>query len=131
MVTLLAAEKHRLLAAKGAVTREDFDRAWDDCYERMVKEHAWAHNTKRRRGVRLEMWALRGEIREAFLDRRTAFAFAAGRVREIAAGMCHEVPVEQLGVALLAAAAYVEITDEDAAERASMNASALLGAHAP
>lgn len=119
MVALLAAEKKRLLIANGQVTRQDFEAAWDACWEAMRKEHAWAHATHTRRDVRRTQRSTRRELRAAFLDEPTPFSFAAGRLSEAAGAMCLQLDPEQLGRAMLAAMAYVEIEDEDAAVRAS------------
>lgn len=126
MVGLLSVEKRRLLAANGTVTRRDFDEAWERCWDAMVIERAWAHRSRYRRNVRREMMAFRGEYRAAFMDSKTSFSFAAHRLQEVAAGMCHTIPMEQVGAAILAAAAYVEITDEAAAMRASTAASTFI-----
>lgn len=126
MVSLLAAEKKRLLGEKGHVTRQDFETAWDVCWETMQKEHAWAHATHARRSVRRAQIATRREVRAAFLDEPTPFAFAAERIAEAAGNMCLRLEPELLGRALLAAMSYVEIDDEATAVRASDAASAFM-----
>lgn len=126
MVQLLAAEKRRLIVANGHVTRRDFDEAWERCWDMMRKEHAWAHATHERRSVRRAQRSTRRELRAAFLDEPTPFAFAAQRISEAASGMCLQLEPEQLGKAMLAAMAYVEIDDEAVAIRASSAASAFV-----
>lgn len=127
MVALLAVEKKRLLSENGAVTRQDFEAAWERCWEVMVDERGWPHATIHRRAWKRAQKRTRREIRAAFLDEPTPFAFAAERVSEAASGMCLHLEPEQLGKALLAAMAYVEIEDEDTARRASAAASAFVG----
>ncbi len=129
MVTLLAAEKRRLLAENGRVTRQDFETAWEACWEAMRKEHAWAHATHTRRDVRRTQRSTRRELRAAFLDEPTPFSFAAGRLSDAAGAMCLSLEPEQLGRALLAAMAYVEIKDEASAIRASDAASTFVYGH--
>jgi hypothetical protein len=51
----------------------------------------------------------------AFLGAPTPFSFAAGRLAGAASGMCLELEPEQLGKALLAAFAYVELDPDDEA----------------
>lgn len=126
MVTLLAAEKKRLLAEKGHVTRRDFEAAWDACWEVMKKEHAWKHATHARRDDRRTQRWSRREVRAAFLDEPTPFSFAAGRMTEAASAMCLRLEPDQLGRAMLAATFYVEIDDEESAIRASSAASAFV-----
>lgn len=118
MVGLLAAEKRRLLAANGHVTRSDFEEAWDACWEVMVLERAWCHNTPLRRAWRAAQKATKNECRAAFLDLPTPFAAVANRLTTVAGGMGLDLPTEQIGRAMLAAVAYVEV-DEDRAARAS------------
>lgn len=126
MVALLAAEKRRLLAEKGHVTRQDFDEAWAACYAVMVDERAWPHNTEQRRIWREVQDETKPECLAAFLDVPTPFAFAAGRMSEAAGGMCLRLEPEQVGRALLAAIAYVAIEDEATASRASTAANAFV-----
>lgn len=128
MVELLAAEKRRLLAANGTVTRRDFEAAWAVSWETMKCESAWAHDTSQRRAWRRAQRRTRSEMRAAFLDEPTPFSFAARRVSEAASGMCLQLAPEQLGRALLAAMAYVEIDEEEAAGRASSAAQAFVTA---
>lgn len=123
MVELLAAEKKRLIAEKGHVTRQDFDAAWSSCWEAMRREHSWPHATDQRREWRRAQQRTRREMRAAFLGEPTPFAFAAGRMSEAASAMCLHLDPEQLGKAMLAAMAYVEIDNVAAAERASDAAS--------
>jgi hypothetical protein len=111
MVALLAAEKRRLLAEKGHVTHSDFRVAWDHCWEIMVLEKSWAHQTPIRRGSRAAMLATRSEARAAFLEESTAFAFASSRISSAAEGMCLHLDPQQTPEALLAAIAYVEIAE--------------------
>ncbi len=108
MVTLLTEEKRRLLKANGTVTSSDFRAAWDTCWEIMVLERAWAHQTSARRSSRGAMLSTRSEYRAAFLDEPTSFSFAVGRLSEAAAGMCLHLEPEQIPRALLAAIAYAE-----------------------
>lgn len=122
MVELLAAEKKRLIAEKGHVTRQDFEAAWASCWEAMRREHSWPHATNQRREWRRAQQRTRREMRAAFIGEPTPFSFAAGRVAEAASGMCLQLEPEQVGRALLAAMAYVEIDDVAAAERASFAA---------
>lgn len=119
MVELLAAEKRRLLAEGSGITRADFDEAWERCWEIMVLERAWPHATVHRRAWRQAMVATRRECRAAFVGDPTPFAFAAERLTEVAGGMCLQLSTEQIGKALLAAIAYVDVDDEAQAERAS------------
>lgn len=111
MVALLAVEKRRLLAEKGHVTRQDFEQAWAACWEVMVLERAWAHSTPRRRESRAALVATKSEVRAAFLDEPTAFAFATGRLASAADGMCLRLEPTQVPRALLEAIAYVELHD--------------------
>lgn len=113
MRQLLKGEKRHLLAANGDLTRKDFDAAWEKCWDIMLREHAWAHATKHRRASRRAMVATRREYRAAFLDEPTPFAFAAGRLESAADGMCLRLDPDQLGKALLAAIAYVELDPDD------------------
>ncbi len=113
MVELLSAEKRALIAANGLVTRQDFEAAWSKCWEIMRCEHAWAHATHLRRGSRRAMVTTRREYRAAFLDERTPFAFAAGRIAGAADGMCLSLEPDQIGKALLAAISYVELDPDD------------------
>ncbi len=108
MVALLTAEKRRLLAANGHVTRRDFDESWEACWEVMVLERSWAHATKHRRNSRQAMVATRSEFRAAFVDEPTAFAVAIARLSDAASGMCLSLEPEQTAKALLAAIAYVD-----------------------
>jgi hypothetical protein len=128
MVALLAIEKQRLRAEKGELDRRDFDAAWEACWGVMVAERAWPHATVHRRAWRQAMVATRRECRAAFLDQPTAFAFAADRLREVAGGMCLSLGPDQVGKALLAAIAYVEVDEEDgrALSRASTAAHAFV-----
>jgi hypothetical protein len=126
MVTLLAAEKKRLLAEKGHVTRQDFETAWDACWEVMKKEHAWAHATWDRRSWRRAQKRTKKEFKAAFVGDPTPFAFAAGRIDTAARNACLCLEPEQIGRAMLAAVSYVEIDDEETAERASTAASAFV-----
>lgn len=118
MVALLAAEKRRLLATNGTVTRRDFEDAWSASWEVMVLERAWAHNTPQRRAWRAAQAATKAECRAAFLNLPTPFAAVAERLTTVAGDMCLTLAPEQIGRALLAAIAYVEV-DEDRAARAS------------
>ncbi len=113
MVALLAAEKKRLLAENGHVTRQDFETAWEACWEVMVLERAWAHNTPQRRNWRAAQDETKAECCAAFLDVPTPFAFAAERISSAASGMCLRLAPEQLGRALLAAITYVELPSDD------------------
>ncbi len=115
MVTLLAAEKKRLLAENGHVTRQDFETAWDVCWDVMVLERAWAHNTPQRRNWRHAQQMTKAECRAAFLDVPTPFATAAARLTEVAGGMCLQLEPEQVGKALLAAITYVDLPEADLA----------------
>ncbi len=126
MVELLAVEKKRLLAERGYVTSQDFSVAWDECWWTMKLERAWPHATVHRRGWRRAQERTRREMRAAFLDEPTPFALAAERLSEAAAGMCLHLEPEQVGKALLAAMAYVQIDDEDVAVRASTAAHAFV-----
>lgn len=128
MVELLAAEKKRLIAENGEVTRQDFEAAWTACWETMKREHAWPHATADRRDWRRAQERTRREMRAAFLGEPTPFAFASSRVSEAASAMCLRLEPEQLGKAMLAAMAYVEIEDVQAAERASDAASLFITA---
>ncbi len=128
MVELLAAEKKRLIAERGEVTLDDFRRAWDECWEVMVLERGWAHATRIRRAWRAAQDETREECCAAFLDVRTPFAVAAQRLSEAAGGMCLRLEPEQVGRAMLAAMAYVEVDEDDVARtaRASDAASAFV-----
>ncbi len=108
MVELLAAEKHRLLATQGHVTRQDFEAAWTAAWEVMVLERAWAHATRFRRGSRAALASTRSEFRAAFLDEPTAFATAVERLATAADTLCMDLEPEQVPLALLAAIGYVE-----------------------
>jgi phage/plasmid primase-like uncharacterized protein len=123
MVELLAIEKRRLLSENGQVTRQDFSDAWERSWHTMVLERGWAHATKHRRSWRRAMVATRRECRAAFLGEPSAFAFAATRLTEVAGGMCLRLEPDQVGKALLAAIAYVEVDTEQKAEMASDAAS--------
>ncbi len=83
----------------------------------MVDERGWAHATKHRRNMRRSMRSMRGECRAAFLDRPTAFSFAAGRLSEAADGMCLRLEPTQLTAAMLSALAYVS-TERDESDAA-------------
>ncbi len=115
MVALLAAEKRRLLAENGHVTRRDFETAWEACWEIMVLERAWPHNTGHRRAWRQAQDETKAECCAAFLGEPTPFAAAAERLTEVAGGMCLQLAPEQVGRALLAAIAYVELPEDDVA----------------
>jgi hypothetical protein len=117
MVELLAVEKRRLLAARGHVTTQDFDAAWEACWEVMVLERAWPHATCHRRSWRAVQWSTRSEFRAAFLDEPTAFATATRKLAGAASGMCLQLEAGQYPQALLAAIAYAE-SPQDLAEAA-------------
>lgn len=127
MVELLAMTKYWLLAENGVVTRSDFDAAWEGCWRVMVDERAWPHATKHRRAWREAQDETKEECLLAFLGVPSPFAFAAARISEVASGMCLHLQPEQIGKALLAAVAYVEIDDEQSAGRASSAANAFVG----
>jgi hypothetical protein len=112
MVTLLATEKQRLLAANGHVTRQDFEEAWRVCWEVMVLERAWAHQTPSRRNSRACLVATKSEVRAAFLDQPTAFSTVIARLSDAACGMCLQLAPGQTVEAMLAAISYVEDEDE-------------------
>jgi hypothetical protein len=126
MVELLAVEKRRLLA-EGRDLRNlaacEFDEIWETCWEVMVLERGWPHATKHRRAWRQAQDETKEECLLAFRDAPSPFAFAARRIAEVAEGMCLRLAPEQVGKALLAAVAYVEVDDEHAAGRASVAAS--------
>jgi hypothetical protein len=112
MVALLAVEKRRLIAANGAVTRQDFEAAWDRCWHVMVLERAWAHATRFRRGSRMAMLSTKPEFRAAFLDEPTAFAFAVERLTMAASNMCLELGTAQVPFALISAIGYAPTPTE-------------------
>ena len=123
MVELLAAEKHRLLAAEGHVTRNDFRRAWLMAWDVMVLERAWPHASRHRRMWREAMVAMRPEMEAAFLDAETPFSAAAGKLSSAAARMCLQLEPEQVGRALLAAMTYVDLpADDESLSRRASNA---------
>lgn len=107
MVQLLALAKYWLLIENGAVTRSDFDAAWEGCWEVMVDERAWPHATRHRRAWRKAMQVTRSEMRAAFLDQPTAYAFVAERITTAADAMCVHLEPDQIPTAMLAAHAYV------------------------
>lgn len=120
MVALLTEEKRRLIAANGHVTLRDFDQVWERCWDIMKREHAYPHLTPERRGWRqAQVLGLRPECRAAFLGTSTAFSRVVGRLREAAAQQCLTLTPEQTTQALLAATAFIEVPDLDAARRIS------------
>ncbi len=112
MVELLAVEKARLLAERGEVTSQDFREAWAECWWVMILERAYPHATRHRRAWRAVLQSTKPEMRAAFLDDPTAFAFAAGRLTEGAGGMCLRLSPAQVPAALLAAIAYVQTLED-------------------
>ena len=119
MVELLTIEKRRLLDVNGGVTTSDFRAAWERCWEIIVLERGWAHATRLRRSMRQAQDETKDECRAAFLDLPTPFATAAASLTEAAGGMCLQLVPEQVGKAILAAFAYVEVEDTADAQRAS------------
>lgn len=119
MVTLLAEEKRRLLAEHGHVTVCDFRSAWNHCWEVMVLEKSWAHNTPIRRASRAAMLATRSEARAAFLEEDTPFAFASERLSGAAGNLCMQLAPQQVPLALLAAINYVETVERRELEQAA------------
>lgn len=73
MVELLVIRKRELLEENGGVTIEDFDVAWEECWQAMVTERAWPHATAERRSWRSAMLAARPETMACFLGRPTGF----------------------------------------------------------
>ena len=73
MVELLTIEKRRLIDEKGTVTGEDFEVAWEACWEVMVTERAWPHATEHRRAWRSAMVACKPETRACFVGESTGF----------------------------------------------------------
>lgn len=85
MVSLLAAEKRRLLAEKGHVTRQDFDEAWDRATATLKAEHAYPHATEQRRAWKAAIEFAWSEVRAAFLDRPTAVGFVTDKMTALVA----------------------------------------------
>jgi hypothetical protein len=116
MVTLLADWKRCIRTVdQRDPTMEDFRRAWDRSWEIIVLEKGWAHNTPLRRAMRQIQDETKEECAAAFIDVPTPFSFAAHRLSEVAGGMCLRLEPEQIGKALLAAIAYVELPADDLA----------------
>ncbi len=111
MVQLLAAEKRRLLADHGDVARQDFDEAWERCWEVMVDERAFPHATRERRGWRIAMQMTRSEMQAAFLDEPTPYARVAERITSAASAMCVRLDPGEVPRAVLAAHAYVKTSE--------------------
>lgn len=111
MVSLLAAEKRRLISEKGHVTRQDFDEAWQTCWQVMIDERAFPHATRERRGWRVAMQMTRSEAQAAFLDEPTPYAFVAERLVAAAGAMCVRLAPEEVPNAILAAHAYVKTAE--------------------
>lgn len=92
MVELLIGEKRRVLLECGYATVEDFEAAWERCWQVMVAERAWPHATSHRRAWRQAMeQALYPEARACFIDQPTGFyryivALAEARDRSVSVG---------------------------------------------
>lgn len=82
MVELLAVEKKRLLAERGFVTAQDFERSWERCWAIMVTERAWPHATTHRRAWRSAMLDCKPETRASFLDEPSGFSRYIGALAE-------------------------------------------------
>lgn len=123
MADLLAAEKHRMLAAGQELTVRDFEDAWARCWAIMVHERAWPHATVHRRAWRQVQVETKAECRAAFLGLPTPFATAVGRLAAAADKCGVDLEPGQLAKALLAAIVLVEIP-EDEVDRAMSAAEA-------
>lgn len=128
MVELLSIEKSRLLRDKGHVDRHDFEIVWARSWHTMVTERAWPHSTVHRRAWRNAMVFAKSECEAAFVGKPSAFAFAAERLTEAAGGMCLWLEPAEVGRAILAAMAYVDLPEDDVARssRASIAAVAFV-----
>jgi len=82
MVELLAHEKKCLLETKGCLTGEDFEAAWERCWQIMVTERAWPHATTHRRAWRAAMLDCKPETRASFLDQPSGFSRYVGAIAE-------------------------------------------------
>lgn len=111
MTELLIAEKRRLLAANGDVTRQDFETAWAACWMRMVLAHEFPHDTQERRGWRQAMQATKSETRAAFLGQPTAFSEATERLSKAAGRSRVTITTDDLPAVMTAA--YVLAHDDD------------------
>lgn len=106
MAELLADARRELLAIDVVLDEADFDRAWDESWDRMRSERAWPHATEHRRQWRVAMVATRSEMRAAFLGRPTMFGDLANSLMSAAARQGVVLEPEQLPKVILGAIAF-------------------------
>lgn len=90
MADLLAYEKRRLLRGKArrgepaVVTEAEFEEAWEECWDVMVKDRAWPHLTRERRGWREAQITTKPVLLKMWLGESTPFDIAVDGIRELA-----------------------------------------------
>ncbi len=87
LTELMAYEKRRLLRGKqrrgepAVVTAAEFDEAWAECWQIMVKEKAWPHLTPERKGWRAAQQDMRPMMLRMWLGETTSFDIAVDGLR--------------------------------------------------